>query len=239
MPKRPSAIAITSDDTTILCGDKFGDVYALPLLWSPENVQNETPPQESSEDGGQKKFTPAASVLTVHSGRNRKVLEEQLKQAAKKTESKRDSVKFKHELILGHVSMLTGMVYTMVDSPTPRGKPRSYIITSDRDEHIRVSRGPAQGHIIEGFCQGHDAFVSKLCITQAGLLVSGGGDRELFVWDWLKAELLETVSIVNPVWDFLKENGFGSGLAEDSRRFNVAVSGIWNVPESKVQFSHA
>ena len=30
MPKRPCAIQISPDNTTIICGDKFGDVYSLP-----------------------------------------------------------------------------------------------------------------------------------------------------------------------------------------------------------------
>ncbi|KAG9924666.1 hypothetical protein KCU98_g21591, partial [Aureobasidium melanogenum] len=32
MPKRPCAVLVTPDNKTILCGDKFGDVYSLPLF---------------------------------------------------------------------------------------------------------------------------------------------------------------------------------------------------------------
>jgi tRNA (guanine-N(7)-)-methyltransferase subunit TRM82 len=48
-------------------------------------------------------------------------------------------------LILGHTSMLTTFTLT----PDER-----YIITADRDEHIRVSWYP-QGFNIERFCLGH------------------------------------------------------------------------------------
>lgn len=47
--------------------------------------------------------------------------------------------------IVGHVSMVTDMVLTPDDK---------YVITSDRDEHIRVSRYP-NGYNIETFCLGH------------------------------------------------------------------------------------
>ncbi|KAJ4417395.1 tRNA (guanine-N(7)-)-methyltransferase non-catalytic subunit trm82, partial [Neurospora sp. IMI 360204] len=35
MPKRPCALALTPDNKTILSADKFGDVFSLPLLFSP------------------------------------------------------------------------------------------------------------------------------------------------------------------------------------------------------------
>ncbi len=155
MSRRPCSVALTSDDSTILCADKFGDVYALPLLPSPTDDQSGNTATERPEPK-EKDYTPAATTLTVHSGRNRKTLEEQLKQKAKAVPKSKEPMKFKHELILGHVSMLTDIVYANVDS-------RSYIITSDRDEHIRISRSQPQAHIIEGFCFGHEAFVSRLC----------------------------------------------------------------------------
>ena len=96
----------------------------------------------------------------------------------------KETPRFKHELLLGHVSMLTDIASATVGS-------RSYIVTADRDEHIRVSRGIPQAHIIEGFCQGHEEFVSRLCFTKSRHLVSGGGDAYLYVWDWLFYRLLE------------------------------------------------
>jgi tRNA (guanine-N(7)-)-methyltransferase subunit TRM82 len=48
-------------------------------------------------------------------------------------------------LILGHTSLLTSFILS---------EDEKYIITSDRDEHIRVSWYP-QGYNIEAFCLGH------------------------------------------------------------------------------------
>ena len=48
-------------------------------------------------------------------------------------------------LVLGHTSSLTTMLLTLDDR---------YLITADRDEHIRVSHYP-RGYNIERFCMGH------------------------------------------------------------------------------------
>lgn len=216
MAKRPSSIALTANDTIILVADKFGDVYSLPLLPSPEDEKAVTP--EPKEE--QKKFAPSANVLTVHSGRNRKALEEQLKQAKKGPTQAKEAPKFKHELILGHVSMLTDVVSTTVGS-------RSYILTADRDEHIRISRGLPQAHVIEGFCQGHEGFVSRLCITKKGYLVSGGGDPYLCVWDWLSHRMLVKVPLVEPILEH------DELIPVEGANFKAAVSGIWSVPNGE------
>jgi tRNA (guanine-N(7)-)-methyltransferase subunit TRM82 len=227
MAKRPCSITLTSDDLTILCADKFGDVYALPLIPSLEDGEKRTLAAEPIEDTAEKSYTPAASVLTVHSGRNRKVLEEQIKQASKGLKKIKEPLKFKHELLLGHVSMLTDIVYATIES-------RSYIITSDRDEHIRVSRGLPQAHIIEGFCQGHEEFISRLCLTKSGLLVSGGGDANLFIWDWPHYKLMEKVCIRDQVLrHYRSQLQLAPLLPEDEGSFKTAISGIWSVPSSQ------
>lgn len=215
MTRRPCSITLTSDGSTILCADKFGDVYSLPLLPSPDYQAPEAPvePVEEAE------WVPSASVLTVHSGRNRKTLEDQLKQKKKGPAPPKDEMKFEHQLLLGHVSMLTDIVNAEIDA-------RRYIITADRDEHIRVSRGVPQAHIIEGFCFGHEAFINKLCITSSGRLVSGGGDADLYVWDWQNFKLLKKLPILDAVATHLKSRP-ELGIEEVSK---VAVSGIWSVP---------
>jgi tRNA (guanine-N(7)-)-methyltransferase subunit TRM82 len=119
--------------------------------------------------------------------------------------------------------MLTDIVYTKIDG-------RSYIITADRDEHIRVSRGPPQAHIIEGFCFGHEAFINKLCLTRSGLLVSGGGDAHLFVWDWREYRLSGKLAIKDAAWTFIQALPGLNSADADYANFRVAVSGIWNFP---------
>lgn len=215
MTRRPCSITLTSDDSTILCADKFGDVYSLPLLPSPDYQAPEAPAEPVQEA----EWVPSATVLTVHSGRNRKTLEDQLKQKKKGPAPPKDEMKFEHQLLLGHVSMLTDIVIAEADA-------RKYIITADRDEHIRISRGIPQSHIIEGFCFGHEAFINKLCISQSGRLVSGGGDAHLFVWDWQNFKLLKKLPILDAVTEHLKSRP-ELAVGEVSR---VAVSGIWSVP---------
>lgn len=222
MPKRPSAIALTPNDKIILVADKFGDVYSLPVLPSPEDEVTVVPePQDEA-----KKYIPSASVLTVHSGRNRKALEEQLKHAEKKPKQVKEAPKFKHDLILGHVSMLTDVACVAV------GK-RDYILTADRDEHIRISRGIPQAYIIEGFCQGHEQFVSRLCFTKAGYLVSGGGDDYLYLWNWLEDRLLEKLPLLQPIQEFYRGNPSDINITE----FKPAVTGLWSVPGTPTDVS--
>jgi tRNA (guanine-N(7)-)-methyltransferase subunit TRM82 len=222
MPKRPCALAVTDDDSTIITADKFGDVYSLPLILS--EVEGYTTPSDigtpaQAKDTTPKPFIPAANHLTVHSQRNRKALENQ-RQQANKTSQKSEPT-FEHKLLLGHVSMLTDVALAGFQG-------RSYIITADRDEHIRISRGIAQSHIIEGFCLGHTEFVSRLCIPQgrSNLLISGGGDDELFVWDWLSSSLISKADLRSLVEDIICDSELGIDGGRPIAEVKVAVSGI-------------
>ncbi|KAF2970863.1 hypothetical protein GQX73_g2692 [Xylaria multiplex] len=190
MPKRPCSLALTTDGQTILSADKFGDVYALPLIPQPDTSPESAPaPVPASSQA-----LRGANVFTVHSQRNRRALEDQKRQreANAKRDVPKEGPKFAHEVLLGHVSMLT-CVLTTNDSQS-----RPYIVTADRDEHIRVSRGMPQSHVIETYCLGHASFVTALCNPRStsDILISGGGDNELFVWDWLAGKLLGTVDLL-------------------------------------------
>ena len=112
---------------------------------------------------------------------------------------------FEHALLLGHVSMLTAIALGFREDG--KGGKKEYIITGDRDEHIRVSRGVGQAHIIESFCLGHHEFVSRLCIPPGHpeVLISAGGDDDLFVWDWLHGRLLLTVDLLSCVQGVIPE----------------------------------
>ncbi len=227
MPKRPCSLALTSDNRTILSADKFGDVYALPLIPTttttplPAAVISELP--ASPKSGSTTPSTTAASTptpfkaqateLTVHTKRNLRALENQKLSMARRADGHDlpgGRPQFEQTLLLGHVSMLTAICVgtttttttTTASSENGQEVTREYIITADRDEHIRVSRGMPQAHVIEGFCLGHEDFVSRLCVAPGGrarVLISGGGDDDLFVWDWVKGELLARAGVLEHV----------------------------------------
>ncbi|RFU79125.1 trna methyltransferase [Trichoderma arundinaceum] len=194
MPKRPSAVAI-GPDSQIICGDKFGDVYALPLI-IPSDGSKSSVSLSSLQLPSKKGFKPTANTLTVHSKGNRLALLNQIKQAELANESKdagnSASPDFELNLLLGHVSMLTALVLGEQQG-------RKYILTADRDEHIRVSRYIPHAHIIENFCFGHKEFINDMVIspTKQDILVSGGGDEHIFVWDWLAGKQLFKTNILS------------------------------------------
>lgn len=246
MPKRPCAISLTPDENIILCADKFGDVYSLPLL----EISNEGSSTAGSEtcrislkqdEASAKPFTPAANTKTVHTLRNRRALRDQQNHA--KIVPKMKSSNFEHHLLLGHVSMLTDLLcMSIFDDTSIPPQPRTYIFTSDRDEHIRVSRGIPQAHIIEGFCLGHTEFVSKLCIPHWSqkILISGGGDDYFLTWNWLSGEILQKVDLKSHVDGFrrhyisasdrLRTNAVQDLSEHGENHFaSIAVSGIWAV----------
>ncbi|KAI0793716.1 WD40-repeat-containing domain protein [Fomes fomentarius] len=99
-------------------------------------------------------------------------------------------------LILGHASMLTTFLLTPDEQ---------YIITADRDEHIRVSWFP-QGYAVERYCLGHEKFVSALHIPsfQHNVLVSGGGDPVLKVWDWMSGKVLADIPVSSVVEPYIQ-----------------------------------
>nr|XP_033796350.1 tRNA (guanine-N(7)-)-methyltransferase non-catalytic subunit WDR4 isoform X2 [Geotrypetes seraphini] len=80
------------------------------------------------------------------------------------------------ELELGHLSMLLDVAVSPDDK---------YIITSDRDEKIRVSLLGAPHNIIS-FCLGHREFVSRILVlpTAGNLLLSSSGDSTLRLWKY-------------------------------------------------------
>ena len=222
MPKRPSAVVVTPDDSTILCADKFGDVYSLPLFG--QAYQLEAVDSAHTNDIGnpnqkrnQKPFTPSANSLTVHTKRNRDALRQQ--QKSKNVKEEKKSMNFDYKLLLGHVSLLTDIICITLASPSH--KPRNYILTADRDEHIRVSRGIPHAHMIDGYCLGHTEFITKLCVPPAypHLLISGGGDDYLMLWDWPTGKMLQRFDLRGLV-DIFRNTHFEArnlvnGAAED------------------------
>lgn len=224
MPKRPSSVAI-APDSQIICADKFGDVYSLPLIFTPPSPSSK-PDAAPAPVPAQTAFKPSANTTTVHSKRNLRALQNQQHQMSlasrlKNEKSTKAEPDFEHTLLLGHVSMLTSL--TLGES-----EGRRYILTGDRDEHIRVSRYIPQAYVIEGFCFGHKEFVSKMIVptTRGEILISGGGDEELFIWDWKASKLLSKTSILSLAQEIAPEVT------------KVAVSGLYSLVYPTESGSH-
>ncbi|KXS17526.1 hypothetical protein M427DRAFT_253219 [Gonapodya prolifera JEL478] len=91
------------------------------------------------------------------------------------------------KLLLGHISMLTD-ICTSVDD--------RFIITADRDDHVRVTHYP-RTHVILNWCLGHTQFISQIQLLPnfPDYLLSAGGDDTLLLWKWPTAQLVQTVQL--------------------------------------------
>jgi len=80
----------------------------------------------------------------------------------------------KSEFLLGHMSLVTSML--LVDGD-------KFVVTADRDEHVRVSHFP-DAYDIHTILLGHKVFVTALAAHKGlpGLVVSGDGKGEIRVW---------------------------------------------------------
>lgn len=101
--------------------------------------------------------------------------------------------------ILGHVSMLSDVFVAEHDN-------KQFILTGDRDEHIKITHFP-QSYVVKQWLFGHHEFVSclHLCEFNNDLLVSGGGDDYLLLWDWFNAKKLAQIELRDCIKPFLKE----------------------------------
>ncbi|OKL59703.1 hypothetical protein UA08_05296 [Talaromyces atroroseus] len=187
-PRKPCGLTFSLDGNTIICADKGGDVYSIPLLGSEEDFILPSRPK--------KQFKVTANTSVVHSKRNLESLRQQLRQVERGDVKTKSGPIIKRDVLLGHVSMLTDITVACLPSSTSSSA-YWYILTADRDEQVRVSRGSPQTHVVEAYCLGHESFISKLCVpaTLQHLLVSGGGDDYLFVWDWRNGQLLHKINI--------------------------------------------
>lgn len=200
-----------------------------------EKFSSNSPPRTgatSAEESKVTRFVPSASELTVHTKRNQQALKNQQKLTSKVAQKK--NLDFEHQLLFGHVSLLTDLACVTLSAEESGTMPRSYILTSDRDEHIRVSRGVPQTHIIEGYCLEHTEFVSKMCIPawNQRILVSGGGDEYLIVWDWLNGSVRQKIDLRN-LLPKARQRDDGPSLGTDEQfdttdgSQSITVSGIW------------
>lgn len=173
MLKKVNAMQITSDGTSYVIADKFGDVYAFPLSGHASSLPS--PPTATFANIAPSTSTsapaPAESASTSNADPPAIGSLEQRRQASAAGKRKKGDVKnpeWRHvdprisslAPVLGHVSLLTAVLVCNVK--VGEGKERQLVITADRDEHIRVSRWP-QGWEIEGFLLGQ-----KKCVGHIG-----------------------------------------------------------------------
>lgn len=123
--------------------------------------------------------------------------------------------------LLGHVSMLS-------DVKIAEHNGKQFILTGDRDEHIKVSNYP-KSYVVKHWLFGHREFVSSLHIPEfnTDLLISGGGDEFICLWNWYKNELLSKVQLRDLVQPFLTDSHLPPErfLTEDSKR-EISISKI-------------
>jgi tRNA (guanine-N(7)-)-methyltransferase subunit TRM82 len=104
----------------------------------------------------------------------------------------------------------------------------SYIISADRDEHIRVTGYP-QSNIIERWLFGHRAFVSQLCLLSwsSQHLVSGGGDDCIFLWDWTTGKMIDQFNMRPVVQEYFTDL---HKSPSSSSNYEITVSKIISLP---------
>ncbi|GCF00860.1 tRNA (guanine-N(7)-)-methyltransferase non-catalytic subunit trm82 [Zygosaccharomyces mellis] len=102
--------------------------------------------------------------------------------------------------LVGHVSMLTDVLFGKDDQG------RNYLITSDRDEHIRVTHYP-QTFVIDKWLFGHTEFVSCMHTPfwHSHWLFSVGGDDTIFLWDWVKGSKLSVFEYKDVIKPYLTD----------------------------------
>lgn len=94
-------------------------------------------------------------------------------------------------LILGHMSMLLDVLTT---------QDMKYILTTDRDEKIRVSMFPNCYNIVS-YCLGHAKFVTNISELphKKSILISCGGDGVFKLWDYKHGTELMSVDFCDRI----------------------------------------
>ncbi|KAG5308365.1 WDR4 methyltransferase, partial [Acromyrmex insinuator] len=93
--------------------------------------------------------------------------------------------------ILGHLSMLLDVLVT---------QDMKYVLTTDRDEKIRVSMFPNCYNIIS-YCLGHEKFVTNISELphEKSILISCGGDGIFKLWDYKCGSELMSVNFYDKI----------------------------------------
>lgn len=92
--------------------------------------------------------------------------------------------------LLGHTASVLTALRVTSDS--------RYLISSDRDEKIRISNFP-KTHETHSYCLGHTAFVASIVapasLAADSVLMSSGGEGLICVWNYSSGELISSTSV--------------------------------------------
>ncbi|RXK42389.1 hypothetical protein M231_00379 [Tremella mesenterica] len=211
--KKSSSLSFSPKGDLII-SDKVGDVYLYPLDPRSTSSINTDPPDTSVQskltktlnDSVQSISTNTTSTSNQTSHSNYSNEKESKRKLNKMTLNSDPTLNPDADFLLGHVSILTSHVLSM------DGK---HIITSDRDEHIRISRYP-QSFVIERFLFGSESFVSALCIPprRPEILLSAGGEGVMRVWGWETGRLIGNIELYEGILPCRKVR---AGMRRDAR----------------------
>ena len=133
--------------------------------------------------------------------------------------------------LLGHVSVLTAHILT----EDGQGK---WLISADRDEHIRVTRYP-NTYVIERYMFGTDGFVSSIHIPKGHpeLLLSAGGEGVMRIWNWKTGKQVGSIDIADTVLPYRRAR---SSLRKDKRKLKgkKAPAAVEGEVEGEKDFYH-
>ncbi|CDF89234.1 related to tRNA (guanine-N(7)-)-methyltransferase subunit TRM82 [Zygosaccharomyces bailii ISA1307] len=115
--------------------------------------------------------------------------------------------------LLGHVSMLTDVLFCEDSNG------RKYLITSDRDEHVKISHYP-QTFIVDKWLFGHQEFVASLHIPswKSSWLFSAGGDSCIFCWDWQQGTKLSSFDYAHLIKPYLTDAHFATARFQNENK---------------------
>lgn len=111
------------------------------------------------------------------------------------------------EKILGHLSLLLDILQT---------KDENFIITSDRDEKIKVSCYP-NTYSIHSYCLGHKEFVNHIEIlpNNPNFLISTSGDGMIKIWNYKYGQLAHNIDTACDIGDAIVKNAFIENMDVD------------------------
>lgn len=214
------AVAVISDDNdkvyycAVARGNKSLEIYALKL----ENLPTTTPQPASLHYRSPKRVSCFAFANINATGESKVPL---LISGDVAGDSYAYNLLEKGQrLLLGHTASMLTDIAVIND-----GADNCHLLTSDRDEKIRISRFP-ETYVIEGFLLGHTAYVTGFVVVPSSsstLAVSCGGDMTLRLWD-LAAQLeISSTSTIKENDENNKLNEIPTAIAASSCGRIVAV----------------